>query len=522
MPPRTYPDLTDEELEELQAELVPRAPVAALPTGAGTTAPAYRMQIGDIQMHGDDEAWLDDLIGRPEPAPARPMLSAAGAGGTFTGQDTPEARELIKQRGLQVKSAPSDDDLLEALASERPATMPDLGGDDIEALIAGESAAMDREQADQAAAAAKPPRQSREDAILESLEPPSRLQGIAALIGDAFLGGDRVSQVQQRGRDFQSALAQARMQDTAAGERSDERAADRAMTDERFRLMQRGQDLAADRAAENQDLRRQLAEQGDQRARDLANQRGREAMERAQLYAQGRGGPELTPEQRQAGEAAFLAQQANVSRAKALAFAAGKPTSDTTPEELERLQVFRDQLGMLSSRKQEEVVVGGMKREAGTPDTLESAEQRKLQDPEKRLEARNALLAQHTAIKEASEAWAQMSPQAKQIVAKVGGGDSALGSLARSALLSPADQARAAKIQALANTLIKAQSGASVTAGEWTRVATELGLPKDGFSAFNDPASIDAWLKKSRDGFRQVRDSTLQTYRGLFDGMEQP
>jgi hypothetical protein len=524
MAPRPYLDLTDEEIEELQADLVPSASVARLP-GAQARGPS--VEIGDVQMLGQDgdAAWLDELIARPEAAaPARPMLSAAGPGGTFDGEDTPQARELIKQRGMQVtqQPPPSDDDMLNALASERPATMPQLGADDawLDELIGQESAAMDSEQAAEAERAAAPKRKSREEIILESLEPPSKLQGIAALIGDAFLGGDRVSQVQQRGRAYEQALAQARMQDTQAGERSDERAADRAMTDERLKLTLRGQDLASERAAENQELRRQLAEQTDRRIREEGEKSRIAAGERADKYAAARAAandPNLTPEQRQAGVAAFLAQQANVPRAKALAFAAGKPSADTTPEELERLQVFGDQLGMLSPRKQEEVVVGGMRREGATPDALDAAATRKTQDPEKRLEARNDLLAQHAAIRSATQAWKEMSPQAKQVLARVGGGDGAMASMARSALLSAEDQARAAQVQALANALIKAQSGASVTANEWRRVAKEVGLPEDSFSVFNSPASIEAWLQKSVDGFRRVKASTETTYKGLFD-----
>ncbi len=74
------------------------------------------------------DAWLDELIGNPPSTPRRPMVSASGPAGSFTGEDSPEARELIKQRGMQVteQSPPGDEDLLNALTSQRPASMPEM------------------------------------------------------------------------------------------------------------------------------------------------------------------------------------------------------------------------------------------------------------------------------------------------------------------------------------------------------------------------------------------------------------
>lgn len=507
--PRTYRDLTDEELEELAADFPARAPVPPLPVDA----PASRMEIGPITMAGDD-AWLDELIARPDAAPAPPQLSAAGPGGAFAGPDTPEARALIQQRGMSPTSPPSDDELLDPSAFDRPPTMPDVEGESwLDELIAQQGAAMDHEGAAEPPGrpVAGAPRQSRADAVLESMQAPTRMQGLAAAIGDAFFGGDRMGGVQARQRAFQTALAQARLQDIAAGERGEEREADRALTDARLGVQLRGQDLADRRAAASLTSAERRAELADQRQRELQTQRDKAAMERAQVMAQGRArneAPALSPEQERAGLAGYLSEQANTSEAEAQAYLAGK-TDGIAPGKLERLRITDSQLKTLPPAKRADVIAQGMGRAGARRD----------QDEPKRLEARNELLAQHAAIDEASKAWKAMSPQARQILAKVGGGDSWLASTARSAMLSDADQAHAAKLQALANALIKAQSGASVTANEWRRVATEVGLPQDPISIFNSPASIEAWLEKSKNSFRRVRDSTLSTYRDLFDDM---
>jgi hypothetical protein len=535
MPPRTYRDLTPEQLEELDSLITPHERVPPLPVGAtAAREPAWngRVSIGDARIHDapgsgirddllqmevggepDEEAWLDSLIASPPQAPR--ALSAAGPGGaTFEGVDTPQGRALVQARGMQVTSAPTDDDLLEALASQRPATMPQLGADDeLDGLIRAEGAAMDREQA----AAARPPaspRKSREDALREMLQAPSRGQVWGAALGDALFGGHAVDSVNARAQQYQGALAQARMQDIQAGERGDERAADREMTDARLGVTLRGQDLADARAAESRDAAERRAEQADKRIREEGALGRDAAMERARMYAQGRArteAPALSPEEERAGMAGYLSQQANTSVPEAEAYLAGQ-TEGMAPAKLERLRANHSQIKTLSPQKRGDVMATGLGRTGGAQDREEPA----------RLEARNSLLAQHAAIKEASEAWAAMTPKAREVVARVGGGDSTAASLARSAMLSSEDQQRAAKIQALANALIKAQSGASVTANEWRRVATEIGLPQDAVSLFNSPASIDAWLKKSRDGFRAVRNSTLQTYKGLFDDMEQP
>jgi len=533
MPPRSrYRDLTPEQLEELDALITPRAAVPALPASAtASSEPSWAADIGEARLLdapgsgvrddllqielGDeqpDEAWLDSLIANPPQAPR--ALSAAGPGGaSFDGIDTPQARELVKSRGMGVTSAPTDDELLDGLASERPATMPELDtGDGLDELIAQQSAAMDREQ--QGAPRAAEPRQSREQALAELIQPPTRAQGGLALLFDALLGTNTLDNVNGRAQQHKNALAQARMQDIQAGERSDERAADREMTDARLGVTLRGQDLADARAAQSRDWERQRAEQVDQRIREEGDKSRTAAGERARMMAQARArgeAPALTPEEESAGVAGFLAQQANASEDEAKAYLAGK-TEGIAPGKLERLRVNHAQLKTLSPQKRGDVIATGLGRAGAAQDKEEPA----------RLEARNALLGQHAAIKEASEAWAKMSPKARQVIARVGGGDSWAASTARSAMLSDEDQARAAKIQALADALIKAQSGASVTANEWRRVATEIGLPQDAVSVFNAPSSIDAWLKKSRDGFRMVRDSTLSTYKGLFDDMEQP
>ncbi|HYC44479.1 MAG TPA: hypothetical protein VED01_03245 [Burkholderiales bacterium] len=522
MPPRTFRDLTEEELEELERDFVPRARVPKLPAGALAsvdTTPLSRMEIGDIEMGGpgSDDAWLDELIANPPQTAQRPMFSAAGPGGAFAGEDTPQARALAAQRGMQVtdRSAPSDEELLDPSVFKRPATMPDLEDEGwLDELIAAEGAEMDREQPAPFASggAGAPQRRSREDELLEVLQPPSKLQGWLAVLGDSLYGGQMVEGVNARQRSFEGARAQARLQDIAAGERADERAADRGMTDARLAVTLRGQDLADARAEQARRQQLELAERTDKRIREESALGRNAAMERARIMAEGRArneAPVLPPDQERAGLAGYLAGEANTTLAEAEAYLAGK-TEGLAPGKAERLRGIDAQLKTLPPALRATTRAQAMGRVAADRDRKE---------PE-RLESRNELLALHRKVNEAEAAWKAMSDKDKRVLAQVGGGDSWLASTARDAMLSAEGQKLAASIQALADMQIKLQSGASVTANEWRRVATEIGLPKDAFSPFNATDSIDSWIKKSKDGFRDTYDSTLSTYPDLFDDMQ--
>lgn len=562
MPPRTYRDLTPEQLAELQSEFtphaaVPRLPVGALASRADTSvpwqvrmpeagdlrfldelaanepaSPGGRMMLAPTTIHGqmpgdsDANAWLDELIRNPPSTPKRSMVSAVGPKGeTFSGEDTPESRDLIKQRGMRTteQSPPSDHDLLNALASQRPASMPDLGGDrSVDDLIGAESAAMDRErQAQQETeAAARAPRRSREAEVLDELHPPTRTQGWLAALGDALYGGHMVDNVNARANDYQQARAQARAQDVQAAERADEKAADREMLDRRLGLTERGQDLANQRGEENQHLRWLLAQQSDQRARELQSQRDTAGEQRARILAHtAPTGPEA-----QAGDldaqAAYLADAAsrgssqNVTQEQAKAFLKGElPEGALPPEAIERMS--RDKALLQRTKNDEKkylgLLAGGAGREAGNIDKPAVANETKRWDPKARTALKNELTRREMSISAAVRAWKQLSPSARAALAKIGPN----GDLAEAGL-SGEDQARAARIQALANFDIKQAAGSAVTGSEWKRIAGEIGLP-DGISAFKSPQVIEGWLRQHTQLFKQLQNNALSEYPSLFE-----
>lgn len=558
MPPRTYRDLTPEQLAELQAEMTPHAAVPRLPAGAlASTAPAagpapWQVSMGglrfldsgdagdDIERGGlalddgqggdpDTNAWLDELIGRPPSTPPQRMVSAAAPNGSkFTGEDTPESRDLIKQRGMQVteQSPPSDDELLNALTSDRQASMPDLGGDQgwLDDLIAREGAVMDREQRPAAQAPAQPPRRSREDIVSETLQPPTRAQGWLSVLSDALFGGNSVDNVNARARDYQGALGQARMHDVQAAEHADDQAAQREMLGRRLDLTERGQDLAQQRADENQSLRWLLGQQADQRQRELTTQREGGAMNRAELMAHAHadaGAPDVTPEQKTAGLAGFLMQQVNgVPLAKVRGYLEGD-REGIAPDKLEQLDATLGQWQIASPKTQQSMLGKGVGREGATPDQTAASIERKQLDPKARLEIRTGIDETGRDIARAASAWSKMSDKAKKAFATfVPEGD--FSAAVRQGLMTPQEQKYASDVQALANGLVKARAGSAVTGSEWKRVASEIGFPMNDWAVFNSPEVIDNWISRAKQGWVARVKNTRSEYGDLWGGNAGP
>ena len=106
---------------ELNRMYLPETRITADAPGATSAAPAPEQSPSPEEDPSAKDAWLNELIGRPPAQPGRSMISGSGPGGQFTGEDTPEARALMKSRGMQVTSqgAPTDDQLLNPLASDR-------------------------------------------------------------------------------------------------------------------------------------------------------------------------------------------------------------------------------------------------------------------------------------------------------------------------------------------------------------------------------------------------------------------
>jgi hypothetical protein len=571
MPPRTFKDMTPEELAELQAEFAPGSRRGAARRGFNTSSkgvarlpqqamaanapwrvdigealmlddvqpdpldieaggldlvPASRMDVGPMQMGGTD--FIAELIRNPPQTPRQPQISGSGPGGaSFDGPDTPEARELIKSRDMRITTPPTDDDLLGALVSERPATMPELdAGGSIDDLIALESAGMDQEQ--QAALQARyaqafpQQRMTREQALGDAGEGPTRMQGIAALIADAFTGSNNLDKLAERGAQARQARAAARIGDITAGERAEDREAQRELTNEltraRLGVTTRGQDLRAETQEESLAARRARGEQVDARiVSEGALNRG-SADVRADKNLQARMGPQLSPEDQNRALAAQLAADANVSPAKALAYVAGQPTADTTPEELAKLEQFHSRQKALGPIAQQDVLKNTQKREAGTPDAVDAAAAKKKLDPEARLKLRTELGDTKASVTSAIVGWESLSPRARKVLVSVGNATDAnsLLNALQKASLSGEEQAAAANTWRLVNELIKARSGAAVTNQEMVRLANEAGLPAAGWTSLvTSPQVMHNWLGKLREAAIRRRKAVQAEYDGM-------
>ena len=129
---------------------------------------------------------------------------------------------------------------------------------------------------------------------------------------------------------------------------------------------------------------------------------------------------------------------------------------------------------------------------------------------------KNELDQTRTYVVEALSGWQKMSPQAKELIAKVGS-DGWVGALSQGGY-SEADQQAAGKIYRLINQHIKDISGAAVTGPEWQRLAKEMGLSDSTVSPFKSPTVLGEWLKTAGRIFKQQRANAIQFYPNLYGG----
>lgn len=231
----------------------------------------------------------------------------------------------------------------------------------------------------------------------------------------------------------------------------------------------------------------------------------------AEKHKGGGGGPGLSPEQKQGAIASVFATQANVPRDKALAFLAGNKEG-LAPEELERLENFSGQWSLLNNKSKQDALKANMAREASNPDVVTRGVDAKKADPGTLFKLKQEIDEKGTDIAAARRAWKSMSDGAKKALAKYGGGGGALGKILQQINMSEADRAYASEVQNMANMLIKAQSGAAVSEGEWGRLAKRMGFAEGDVDIMNSPATIQGWLDRMGSAWVQLKNNAVGVY----------
>ncbi len=427
---------------------------------------------------------------------------------------------------------PTDEELLAGLAPVQSATPPQAVATPVLAPMltapASTSASVDQEDAPTPTAESSPSsRQSRVDALLSSLQAPTRGEHAMAAMFDSLFGGTRYQDdVRGRRNQFDQALIGAHAADASAAERATESERARAMQDRQFKLQERGQDLADARAKEDRLLRDLLSERAVGAANQRQTARDEAALERAKIVKAGGGGggpaAPISPEEKakeDAQLAAWLMQQTNVPREQAEAYVAGN--IDGLPKAAQdKLWAAASQFAGLDKTEQKRVVKSRLSSEGNMPDATAATRERKQLDPKERLKLKDDITNVGRDVNEARLAWKAMSPTAQRVFASLAGEGGDLAQAVKSAVLSPEDQQYATKMQALANVLIKARSGSAVTGSEWNRVAQEIGWPTGDWSIFNSPSGVDAWLDKSKRAWVGRVKNVKSEYGDIFGGVD--
>lgn len=368
------------------------------------------------------------------------------------------------------------------------------------------------------------------------------MAGLAETTGSRGALGDFRAQQQARMQQFQGGLDSARTKDRGRGPvdsatmellqkagLSPEAAAATTRDSDAFKLLpslgsldlrRQGQEQAAQQragAVEAQNARSQATIDAQNHRAEDANATRKEI---AAMRKTGSGpAAPLTPEQktkRETALASYLSLQTNVPPDQAKAFVAGQ-TEGIPPEAAAKLQQFASIYSQLPAKEQAKLLADTSKREAATPDRAQAQVDAKRRDPNKRLEYRREIDESGATIAAASRAWAAMSPEGKKALATLDGNGWASRNL-RDLMTSDQDKVAAAKIQALANRLIKETSGAAVSDSEWNRLATQMGLASTSFDLLKTPSAIESWLGSAKSAWVRNKRAVQSEFGDLWGG----
>lgn len=225
----------------------------------------------------------------------------------------------------------------------------------------------------------------------------------------------------------------------------------------------------------------------------------------------GGGGGGMTPEERQSALAGVFAAQTNIPKAQVASYLAGN-REGMDPSVIERLQNAEGNWKLMDNKHRQTALTAAFGREGTNVDTVWRANESKKSDPKALLALKNEIDDKVDDLKAARAAWAKMSPEAKQAMAKYGGAQGTLSKMIKDMSMSEQDRMYASEIQNLANALIKAQSGAAVSEGEWGRLASRMGFAEGQFDVMNSPATIDNWLKRMSDAAVRLKQNAVSVY----------
>ncbi len=280
----------------------------------------------------------------------------------------------------------------------------------------------------------------------------------------------------------------------------------------------RQQDLTADQKAAERAQKPELQEdvQNHQMELERLRQSGRKELKAMPKPGGaggggGGGGAGMTPEERQSALAGVFAAQTNIPKAQVAAYLAGN-RDGLDPTVIERLQNAEGNWKLMDNKHRQTALTAAIGREGAKVDTVGRANEAKQSGPGALLALENEIDEKVGDLKAARAAWANMSPEAKQAMAKYGGSQGTLSKMIKDMSMSEQDRMYASEIQNLANALIKAQSGAAVSEGEWGRLASRMGFAEGQFDVMNSPATIDNWLKRMSEAAVRLKQNAVSVY----------
>jgi hypothetical protein len=250
-----------------------------------------------------------------------------------------------------------------------------------------------------------------------------------------------------------------------------------------------------------------LGETGSARNTDVNAAAG---VEKARLKAASGGGGPSAADQK-FGMAGVLSQQTGIPRDMTLRYVDGD-RSGLTKDQLDNLDNYAGTWRMLGAKKRQDALAANMSREAMNTDTVWRATESKRNDPKALLALKEEIDKKVGDLKAARHAWKNMSEGGKNALAKFGGQGGTIATIMRDLQMSEQDKVYFSEIQELANALIKAQSGAAVSEGEWGRLASRMGFAEKDFNLTKNPEVIGNWLERMSQAAVALKRNAVAVY----------
>lgn len=238
----------------------------------------------------------------------------------------------------------------------------------------------------------------------------------------------------------------------------------------------------------------------------------------ARINASGKMGALMQdPALRQRILGSWFASSLGISPDQGARVAAGD-LSGLTPDQQRKAQIMAPQFEQAASSPKvlDQVVAGTTKEETQREGKVQTAVEKSLEvaksNPKYRQDWEQSWTDAKQKLQEAVEGWNSLTDRGKFAFTKFS--PKGWSGIVANFVQDSGDQAKASRLQALINQIIKEQSGSAVTDSEMGRVAVEAGFPKVSWDMFNSEEAVKDFMRRIAVTLKNHRDIYQRNFGG--------